>query len=86
MANGIFHDGRPEDPEATAARFLALRRKLRFNQKRLGRYISACRQTVSRIENGLVIPYGSTWRRFVAYEATHNQAPRTFPKDWWTDD
>ena len=91
MAGNIFHDGRPLDKKATAERFRSLRRlvgerftqsKKPISQERLGTYIGVCRPTVSNIERGVVFPYGSTMRRFNAYEAKHRQPPRVFPEHW----
>jgi DNA-binding XRE family transcriptional regulator len=64
-------------------RFLALRKKARLTQRRLGGIINICRQTISKIENGHVTPWPRTWERFRALEEKHNRPPIELPTRWF---
>jgi DNA-binding XRE family transcriptional regulator len=76
-------DTRPWNNVEIASRFRALRERGRLTQSRLGEIINLSRQTVSEIENGHVTPHSSTWGRFAALEAKHNQPAIVFPEHWY---
>jgi DNA-binding XRE family transcriptional regulator len=75
-------DTRPQDRWEIRKRFLALRQKARFSQRKLGRIISLCRQSISAVENGHTVPRASTWARFHELEQKHNRPPIEFPTHW----
>lgn len=73
---------RPPQKREIAARFRALRRRALLSQSDLGRIISFCRQSVSEVESGRVMPHEATWRRFRALEAKHQQRKIILPTKW----
>ena len=71
-----------EQRAAIAKRFKWLRRKVPFTQSELGKYIGLCRTSVNRIERRRVTPRLSTWSRFLAFEAKHQQPAVRMPTHW----
>ena len=68
-------DTKPERLDESAARFKAYRRKTHISQRELSEQIGVCRQTVSEIECGVVVPHESTWSRFSQLEGWLERPP-----------
>jgi hypothetical protein len=75
-------DGWKIDVWEIRRRFIALRKKTRLTQKKLGDIIRLCYQQISEIENAHVIPHARTWARFAALEKKHRQRPVEMPTHW----
>ena len=54
-----------------SGRFKSLRKNANFSQKVLGRLIGICRQSVCKIEAGIVKPRESTLKKFIDLEQKH---------------
>lgn len=67
---------RPEDSREIARRMKRLRRRSHLTQRVLAEQIGICRQAISEIENRRVKPHESTWDRFTALEARHEEERR----------
>lgn len=80
--DGDKMDSRPWHKSETRTRFRELRRKALLTQKRLGDIIDVCRQSISEIENGHVMPNPNTWARFYELEQKHQQPEIVFPMHW----
>jgi DNA-binding XRE family transcriptional regulator len=79
-------DPRPQDYWDIRRRFRALRQKAKLSQHKLGELIDLRLWSVSRIENGHVVPHVSTWLRFRALERKHLAPPINFPANWFDED
>jgi DNA-binding XRE family transcriptional regulator len=81
MANGIFHDDRPDVWEARR-QCLWLRQKAGLTQRRLGAITGVSTRTISRIENAHRAPWQSTWVKIATLAEKHNRPPIVFPAHW----
>lgn len=80
-------EAKPQNREAIAGRFMALRRRLGFSQSRLGKMVGICRQSVSEIENEHVLARDSTWHQFCKYAKIRQLSERMarLPQNYWRD-
>ena len=75
-------DKHPWTKAPIAARFRALRQQALLTQKRLAGLLGVSRQCVNEIENRRAMPHPTTWDRFCAFEARHNQPEIVLPRNW----
>ena len=81
MANGIFHDDRPDVWEARR-QCLCLRKKAGLSQRRLAVITGISCHTISRVENAHCVPWQRTWAKFTALKRKHDRPKIDLPTHW----
>jgi DNA-binding XRE family transcriptional regulator len=83
MSAGGRMEVRPQNKFEIGNRFIGFRKKSFLTQARLANIIKISRQTISKIESGLVTPHHKTWSALIDLEAKHQEAQKVcLPTRW----